>query len=378
MCCGPVSLLTWGGIVGALWSVPVAAWSGEGHLKIGMVAKDLLGLKFQNKVTRLLGEDLLEVAGFQQKMLKEQPELEQISLHRSSQTCEETGVYGPGSSATSFRCKGSDEVRFSALCVLARLFSRYAHEALLQSFPQPIFSDFDGEVRRLERGHFKSLVRSPQEELRWLLTLVADLQQPLNLVRGDYDFGKQLNVTFRGSSHTLHSFWEGLLVSQLPAVPKESDMIDASSSLKSATDEWLNVHPVTLFVDWSEASARVACTEIYGKLAPLMNGAKDQASVEISEAVFNEWLQTAQGLIIDSGVKVAWLLKELLDHRRHELSQRHGRGLHHRSRSWKRQLLVNGLIAAVVVPSLLLGFRWHYMRGLPTWRSTAHAGRFKE
>mmetsp|Transcript_68954 Transcript_68954/g.200045 ORF Transcript_68954/g.200045 Transcript_68954/m.200045 type:complete len:120 (-) Transcript_68954:10-369(-) len=88
-----------------------------------------------------------------------------------------------------------------------------------------------------------------------------------------------------------------------------------------------------------------------------------QQPFQLEEEVYQRWRSMAQDMTTLGGQRLAFVLNEIVEHKKHKAAHREGRGRGHRRRSWSRSLAINAGIAAVLVPSMLMLLRWHAAGG---------------
>lgn len=252
-------------------------------------------------------------------------------------------------------------------CSFAYFFDHFAHEALLSQYPSPKANvTFPSSLPALDG--VPSRGPGSTEHLRWLVTLVAELHQPLHLLRGDHDYGRDLKILWNGKVHGLVDFWEAYLPSHAQPMPTPSEV---ERIFQERAMSWSYQTPLELFMYWAKVSAESACTTIYEPLQGLETDA--QGAVILSEDVYKRWLEHMDTYSQLAAQRIAYVLQDLLEHKEHREAQQLGRGLPHRHSPWKRNVSINVLLAAMLVPVFLLAMR--YLDGsspfarprLPVW-----------
>mmetsp|Transcript_19220 Transcript_19220/g.30697 ORF Transcript_19220/g.30697 Transcript_19220/m.30697 type:complete len:310 (+) Transcript_19220:281-1210(+) len=278
-------------------------------------------------------------------------------------------------------------------------FERFAHDALLKEFPEPK----EPIMTPKSLPVLQKIPASEQQashELRWLAILIGDLHQPLHWLP-EYSYGKDIKVTFREAEHTLLSFWEEYLPRHLHFLQKaeiKPDLTDAEYSKRS--QDWASKVPTELFREWAQDTAKQVCEGVYGPM--IVNHAdgsrKPDNPFQLSEELFEKWVVLAEELMSLGGERLAFVLNDILEHKRHKEAHKDGRGLHsvktavgtqtkksaagssktsattksgliHRKlkiserRRSRKNGSVNLGIAVVVVPSLLALLTWHQRLG---------------
>merc|ERR1711879_1144286 len=69
---------------------------------------------------------------------------------------------------------------------------------------------------------------------------------------------------------------------------------------------------------------------------------------KLEEDVFQDWLKLAKDFTMRGGQRLAYVLHEIIEHKKHKAHAKEGRGRHHRKRSWWKCMGINAIIAAFV------------------------------
>merc|ERR1712232_567511 len=220
-----------------------------------------------------------------------------------------------------------------------------------------------------------------------------------------------------GGEYELLKFWEEYLPSHLHKLDSgmSPNMMDKDFGVHEKA--WAHKVPTELFRDWAKEVAERVCTEVY---APMTVNHADGTRVEnpfyLTQELFQKWVKIAEELMQLAGERLAFVLNEIIEHKRHKEAHKEGRGLHSRKAavdvekkkgdskkapagakspphkphhaapgmptktgpgnfedlgSWYKQLKIeerrrsrsnamyNGVIAAVLVPLLLFAYSWH-------------------
>jgi len=345
------------------WPGAVKGWSTAGHSRIGHLAQSLLKGKHREEARQLLAGDPSEFANWEATMLEERPSTAPLHWHRQAEdwSCE--------SGLGDVHCGPGEVEENSLLCVLAFTFNKYSHDAVLRDFPtakDPLLQQSAGSSAAFHWDHyildhhFQGLFSTASAEVRWLVTLLGDLHQPLHM-RQQHAYGKNIRVTFRGKPSTLLEFWEDYLPLQLLPPPPTMEL---QSEYSQAIPHWVRVAPEELFREWARESAELACREIYGAQeleTALSAGASEP--VTISEELFQWWRKLATDRTKLASQRIAFVLLDLLERRKHREALAVGRTVTTRHRgyhghSWWN-FYKNMGTAAVVVPVVLLVLNWH-------------------
>jgi len=334
-------------------------WSEDGHGRIARIAEALLKGKHKDKVRTMLHKDLVDTAGWERDTLAKQPNTAVLHWHR--QTPEWTCDHGIGLNGK-LRCNSKEAADDSMLCALGSLFRKYAHDALLREFPkakEPLWES-DTKYAEILQGyvkdrHLEAVVATNATELRWMVALLGDLHQPLHLLAA-HGYGHDVKVMYQGQEHTLLSFWEDYIPKHLPPVPSQTELDKLYADM---TPNWIGTVPTELFRDWARESAELACRGIYAGMTVNHPDGSHTFDPQISEQTFQGWVKMAEDMTLRSGVRLAFVLLDVIEHRKHRLASREGRGRRHRHTRYRQNLGTNLAIAVVVVPLLLLLLRLH-------------------
>jgi hypothetical protein len=253
--------------------------------------------------------------------------------------------------------------------------------------------------------------QTPADYLKWIVILVGDLHQPLHWLK-DHDHGKDVKIRYKDTEYTLQQFWEDYLPNHLE---QTRDAFIDEKVFSVHAKVWAHKLPTELFRDWAAEVAEKLCTDVY---APMTVNHADGRRVEspftLNDELFEKWVKMAEELLQLSGERLAFVLNEIIEHKRHKEAGREGRGLptkrvavdvekkaavtkeekdkakevkkntaeNKEKRSsklfddnelskWIKELkieekrrsrsnaLYNGAIAAVLVPLLLYAYHWH-------------------
>lgn len=347
----------------------VSAWSTEGHSRMNRMAQSLLKGKHRDQVRTMLHGDVVDLSDWEQKTAGPYPHTNLLHWHR--QTPEWTCSTGLGIQGK-LHCDGKEASLDSILCVVGATFRKYAHDALLLAFPkshdplwplEPGVNWMEVVQQYTTDDHFEKVFASKSTELRWLVTLLGDLHQPLHLLR-EHDYGRDITIVYQSQEHTLLSFWEDFIPAHLPPGPAQADLDSAYAEHSAA---WSQKVPTDLFRDWAREAAEIACRvhqdlEVNHKDGTRTIGPK----VELGEKVFLGWLKLAEEMTTRGAQRIAFVLLDLIEHRKHALAQKDGRGRRHRHIRYFHNFGTNLAIAAVLVPGLLAALRWHGRTGGPS------------
>jgi hypothetical protein len=211
---------------------------------------------------------------------------------------------------------------------LAYFFEHFTHDLLLKEFPKP--QEPIGTPSNL-----RALLGFPASELtsamylRWLAILVGDMHQPLHWL-SQHNFGRDVLIHFRDEERTLLSFWEEYIPAHLHKLESETKLSQKEYPTLAVFEQKV---PTELFRDWARESAEKLCEDVY---APMMvnhaDGTRDGTRVvespfTLTEELFDKWVKLAEKLMSSGGEHLAFVLNDLIEHKRHKEAFKNGRGL---------------------------------------------------
>jgi len=332
------------------------AWSADGHGRIVNVAANLIKGRRRNRINAMLDGDLAELGGWERDMTRKHPETGMLHWHVQEPEWTCSALFG---AKDKIRCDQNGAERGSLFCALTYFFGHFAHDTLLNEYPkleEP--HKPPDELAVLSRVTISDL--TPAMYLRWMTALVADLHQPLHLLRPLEAHGALVKVRHRGKEHSLLSFWEETLPEALPPPPHQH-VLDQHFriELKRWRARGKLKTPIELMQLWAREVAAAACKEVYQKV-----DISGDTPFDISEELYSRWLNISHELTWRAGERVAFILLEILQHEEHRLAHKEGRGRwHHTSLLRPVALIYNFCIGLVVVPLLLGVLMWHERLG---------------
>lgn len=331
------------------------AWSSAGHRRVALIADSLLG-RHREQVYKMIGGQLAEFSGWEADMTQAHPETDVIHWHRQTPewSCGGPPHFG-NQSGGPIRCDGSGVAKESLLCAMAHFFDHFAHEALLVEYPPENFP-IDAPKTLMALYSVDSIELDFQHYLRWLAGLIGDAHQPLHWLR-ERGYGADVRLLYKDEEYTLLSFWEQYLPAHLPA-PQGVTYLD--EEYKKRLKGWQERVPTELFRSWSHDMSDSVCSQIYGTLG-LQLDAEQQLTdpVVVTDELFQRWQKLAVSLTNLAGERLAFVLLDILEHRRHGAAHKEGRGRLQRRRRWLSNLGTNGGVAAIVVTLTLFVLHWH-------------------
>eukprot|EP00929_Paragymnodinium_shiwhaense_P027188 TRINITY_DN16007_c0_g1_i1.p1 TRINITY_DN16007_c0_g1~~TRINITY_DN16007_c0_g1_i1.p1 ORF type:complete len:379 (+),score=79.03 TRINITY_DN16007_c0_g1_i1:201-1337(+) len=331
-----------------------SAWSPDGHERIARIAQSLLHGKHRDQVRTMEHGDLIDVSTWERNMTMKHPETDVLHWHHQNPEWTCSGRLGDREGH--IKCDGHGAENGSLFCALAYFFEHFAHDMLLKAFPEPKDPiNTPEDLRALERVPAEE--RTSAVYLRWLGILIGDLHQPLHLLR-QHEYGRRLKVVYKGEEYTLLAFWEEFIPKHLANLPPQ-DLIEAQYAENQKV--WARKVPMELFREWGHESSEKVCTEVYSKME--VNHADGSRQIDpefqLSDEMFEDWVAMAQERTLIAGQRLAYVLLEILQHKRHKHAHAEGRGLSAHQmlkEKWRQNFFANLKIAFVVEPLILLVF----------------------
>jgi len=388
----------------------VRAWSQMGHERIARVAEHLLVGKSKDQVRSMMHIDLPDMVNWEETMTKKYPETGLLHWHRQDPEwkCDQRG--GLGDKQGHIACDEHGASKGSLFCAMAYFFEHFAHDALLKEFPEPK-APINTPTSLVALEKIPANEQTPANYLKWLVILVGDLHQPLHWLH-DHSHGKDVMIRYKDAEYTLLQFWEDYLPNHLHV---SMDSFISEKDFGVHAKVWAHKLPTELFREWAKEVAEKLCSEVY---APMTVNHADGTRVEspftLTDDLFEKWVKIAEDLLQLSGERLAFVLNEIIEHKRHKDAHKDGRGLPTKKvavdvekkavvtkeeknkakevkkntasakegrknpvfsdndiSKWIKELkieekrrsrsnaLYNGCIAAVLVPLLLYAYHWH-------------------
>jgi hypothetical protein len=258
------------------------------------------------------------------------------------------------------QCDGHGAEKGSLFCSLAFFFEHFAHDSLLREFPEPKEPiNTPAKLPTLEK--VTSMELTPAHYLRWLVGLVGDLHQPLHWLK-QHDYGRGIRVIYKDRPYKLLEFFEDEIPQHLAPVPTAKILQDEYEEREHG---WGHKLPTELFRVWATEQAEVVCNQVYQTME--VNHADGSRSIDdpyhLTDEVFQRWVKLANDWTTLAGERLAFVLLDILEHKRHKAAHKEGRGRRHRRRRHLRNLGINCLVAVILVPLLIKLLRWHERLG---------------
>ncbi|EEQ98093.1 S1/P1nuclease, putative [Perkinsus marinus ATCC 50983] len=203
-------------------------------------------------------------------------------------------------------------------------------------------------------------------QISWLLGLVQDLHQPLHTGFGADDHGRRISVQYHDDPSTnLYDFWERDISS---AVNLDTQLVlDAYNTEldKLVLNGGYGIQLVKKIyskgiAEWIAESMEMSCSDIYSVIAG-GRGREVPRTYQIDDEVHAKWRDLATKQVVKAAARSAVVLHGIAVHARYyhpeivgsisrsNKMQRHGvRG------NWMQALAKNFIIAAVIVPSIVI------------------------
>jgi len=388
----------------------VGAWSPAGHERIARIAEHLLVGKHKDQVRTMMHSDLPDAAEYEQMMTKQYPETSQLHWHHQEPEwqCDSKGGLGDKGHV---RCDGHGATSGSLFCALAYFFEHFAHDALLKEFPPPQ-EPIETPASLPLLAKVPSKEQTPAHYLKWLVILLGDLHQPLHWLH-EHDYGRDIKIRYKDETFTLLQFWEDYIPTHLATkleVGAAPFMIDKDFGQHQKA--WAHKVPTELFREWAKEVAERVCGDVYHPMTVNhADGTRVENPFTLPEELFEKWVKLAEELMQLSAERLAFVLNEIIEHKRHKDAHKDGRALPDRKVAvdvdkvwvdkpgkpkvsttadskaprppnarkgpnpdielWYKQLKIetrkrqrgsavwNICVAVVLVPALLFAFRWH-------------------
>lgn len=287
------------------------AWDGDGHERIGHIARHVLGKDQKNRIENMIKDssntwsNLLGLAAWEAHTNQKYPGTAKLHYHKQTPEWGCRGRIGmdiPGSVDGTLYCNDASAAFNSLFCAMMHFWQKIQNEGAPTNLTAKIM---------LKHGTINSLYDLNEQDVytipasfRWFIILLADVHQPLHWLRADSVYGKDVKVDFKGSRMSLLEVWESHILKypdwkneDWKGIRSEYDQLVASS--------WNFTHPTDLLQQWSQDVAKRVCPDIYGML-----GEPDENGVHVldSQTVL-KWIRMGRELAILAGQHIAHLLQ---------------------------------------------------------------------
>lgn len=385
----------------------VAAWGSQGHERVAFVAEQLLDGYRLTQVRSMAGASLVSLAGYEEEATKALPNLTMINWHRQDPQwrCSRGKASAGGEGwRDNIMCDAKGLEGGSLFCALAWFFKSYSHDALLQAYPPPkarIWSPIDYNIEGAPGVNFTEQVKktfnqsagkpldaaalqqhlfrmtaalffskdhsafarqkfrglSPETELRFMIMLLGDLHQPLHWLQ-ERRYGADVQIRYKGVEQSLLHFWENELPRAFHALHSQNKMRELYAERSRG---WIHHRPDELFRIWAGEMSALACNEVYGPIQMHTPEGGDwqwpNGTWDLPEDIYLRWQERSADLMELAGHRLAFILQDMLQHKRHKRLHKEGQGGYHRHHiGFTKSLRTNCLIGAILVPLLLLLF----------------------
>jgi hypothetical protein len=157
--------------------------------------------------------------------------------------------------------------------------------------------------------------------------LVADLHQPLHWL-AEHGYGKDIEVIHKGEKTNLLTFWETNIPKAMKPLKSTLHPDKSDKDYGRLRPAWEHKNPTELFREWAKDAAEKLCTEVY---APMTVNHRDGTKVEspftVTDDLFEKWSKLGEELIDLGGERLAFVLNDIIEHKRHKEAHADGRGL---------------------------------------------------
>eukprot|EP00920_Eleutheroschizon_duboscqi_P039301 GHVT01094652.1.p1 GENE.GHVT01094652.1~~GHVT01094652.1.p1 ORF type:complete len:332 (+),score=68.55 GHVT01094652.1:178-1173(+) len=246
----------------------------------------------------------------------------------------------------------------------------------------------------LEPLNYPSGLRfTDSDAVKYLITLVGDLHQPLHLGHMEDDCGKLFNVTYgvgpSTSTTSLYEFWEGALIRKI--IGERAWFWDSGWTHVNAVRHEHEKERVAFekereirFEAWADENMKIACNSIYTH--PISKLALEGAAT-VDGALERAWFDLIKHRILTAGSRLAVVLNQILEDR-NAASLRQGSGVSdvrdeddhedvkelvgRQLPNWVRNLLINISIMLLVLGVCIYGTRFYSSTASPS--SAFHPG----
>ncbi|CAJ1389576.1 unnamed protein product [Effrenium voratum] len=215
------------------------AWDKDGHEAIGMTTMSALDTAAVSQVKHLMGgKDAADVAAWAHKVNKKYPWTTELHFQRQPSTrCEK---------AQQLDCKDNRCLMKAILYLYGRLTGR---ELAQITWPDGIkLTDADC--------------------LKYLITLLGDMAQPLHFGTGDTDMGRNITVLFRDKKTNLFDVWDKELTQSV--IRNEPHFwwggwthVQRTRVEYERDSEQFKKEHETLLTRWADESAKFMCDSVY-------------------------------------------------------------------------------------------------------------------
>jgi hypothetical protein len=281
----------------------VLAWDKDGHEAIGMTTMSALQNGPTAQVKRLMGgKDAVDVAAWAHKVNKKYHWTVDLHFQRQHEG----------------KCKPVDLSHCPDNRCLIQALKHFYGRLVNQEAPKIDWgADAKGAGVKL----------TDADCLKYLITLMGDLHQPLHLGFEENDMGKNLTVEFRGQKMSLYHLWDKELAQ---AVMKDSPgfwwggwtHVQRTRSEYEMDNERWKKDGVQMFTEWACESLKFACEDVYRNPVSgrqLSEEAHDNGGVaRVDDQLFEAWKREMLSKMLVAGARTAIVVNSILQQREAE------------------------------------------------------------
>ncbi|CAJ1443731.1 unnamed protein product [Effrenium voratum] len=265
---------------------------------IGMTTMSALDTAAVSQVKHLMGgKDAADVAAWAHKVNKKYPWTTELHFQRQPSTrCEK---------AQQLDCKDNRCLMKAILYLYGRLTGR---ELAQITWPDGIkLTDADC--------------------LKYLITLLGDMAQPLHFGTGDTDMGRNITVLFRDKKTNLFDVWDKELTQSV--IRNEPHFwwggwthVQRTRVEYERDSEQFKKEHETLLTRWADESAKFMCDSVYrnpvtGK--QITEELDSNGVFRLSEELYDVWKREMFSKMLVAGARTAIVLNSILHHREGQL-----------------------------------------------------------
>eukprot|EP00933_Yihiella_yeosuensis_P039196 TRINITY_DN3314_c0_g1_i1.p1 TRINITY_DN3314_c0_g1~~TRINITY_DN3314_c0_g1_i1.p1 ORF type:complete len:394 (+),score=61.25 TRINITY_DN3314_c0_g1_i1:295-1476(+) len=344
----------------------VRAWSRHGHQRIVEVIEKVIDGRSMREALRLSGaKHFSEFSDLEEAMQFKSPVISVLHWHTQQPALSCEGLRTDGFQV---RCDSSQNSG-SLFCALTYLIDSLGHHELLKEYEKPTVTADALEKLPALTGYAHEHSQEATY-LRLLIALLGDLHQPLHWFEWQ-DYGREIQLEHKGNEYSLLQFWEEVLPSKTEPL-SEAKIYELQSDYADFKAEWEKgrKHPIELIQNWASEVSLEICENVIQPMEESVDNNKrkgiDGVEYRLDQQTYQKWVAMTERYLHEGGQRIAWILTDLLHHRRHEKGLKEGRSFWNQ---WKHHHVVakhspkpfrtNLTVAIFLVPSLLVFFQWH-------------------
>jgi len=278
-----------------------SAWDKEGHEAIGMTAMSALDQTATAQVKHLMGgKDAADVAAWAHKVNKKYPW--STELHFQRQPSVKSGRW---TKADLSDCKDNRCLMKAILHFYGRLTGN--------NFAEITWPD--------------GIKLTDADCLKYLITLMGDMHQPLHFGTAETDVGRNISVLFRGKSTTLYDIWDKDITQ---AVIKDSPTFwwggwthvgRTRVEYEKDKEDFKQEHEKML-QKWADETAEFAYDSVYRNpisKKSILDELDRNGVFRLSEQLYETWKREMLSKMLVAGARTAVILNSILHHREGKL-----------------------------------------------------------